>query len=113
VKRAIAGIAPLAGEAAREEEADSATGVTNRVRSILKGSGGVFMTPKQIRDHIEQFHGALKYSNPMAVIHQVLRRLVEQNEIVEDEGVIKGQKAYGWKPRREYSSPTPVKGRTG
>ena len=72
-------IAPLVGEQPIEEPAadDTAGGMTDSIRSILAHAGEP-LSAAEIRDRL----GALgfdmaSYSNPLATIHTILRRLVE------------------------------------
>jgi hypothetical protein len=70
-------------------------GITDQVRSALKSKYPAYCIPTAIRDHIERVGGKpLSYKNPMAVIHQVLRRLEEQGEV---EPSAEGPTSYRWK----------------
>src|SRR5207244_9556456 len=67
-------------------------GITNRIRNILRESGQPLSTT-EIRDLLETAGCDLKaYSNPMATIHTVLRRLEEGEEIQEKHLKIDGKK---------------------
>lgn len=57
-------------------------GITDQIRQVMKATGNQWVQPTQIRSMVEQRGFALAgYSNPMAVIHQVLKRLEKQGEL--------------------------------
>lgn len=58
-------------------------GITDQVREALKSQGGnAWLQPVQVRGLVEGRGFTLgDYSNPMAVIHQVLKRLAKQGEV--------------------------------
>jgi hypothetical protein len=76
-------IAPLVGEeppAAGEAEAPHG-GMTDCVRAILKKAAEP-LTASEIRESLEAIGFDMKsYSNPLATIHTVLRRLTESSEV--------------------------------
>ena len=62
---------------------DSSPGITAQIREIMKSQGATWNQPTQVKALLEQRKFLLeKYSNPMAMIHQVLKRLEEQGELV-------------------------------
>jgi hypothetical protein len=74
-------------------------GLTDACRVVLKGAGYP-MTPLEVRDRLEAIGFDLsKYSNSLAAIHTVLKRLNEGGEIlfVERPG---GKFACEWRPVR-------------
>jgi hypothetical protein len=58
-------------------------GITDQVREAMKSQqGAAWLQPTQVRTLVEQRGFALAgYSNPMAVIHQVLKRLEKQGQL--------------------------------
>jgi hypothetical protein len=90
----INAMAGLAGEdpVPSPPGAGEVIGITDRIRHILRESGQPLSTT-EIRDLLESAGCDLKgYSNPMATIHTVLRRLQEGEEIKEKHLKIDGKK---------------------
>ena len=79
-------IAPLVGELpltlpASEEAEIAAVGMTDSIRTILTEAGEP-LTASEIRDRLEQKGLDIKsYSNPLANIHTILRRLTEAKAV--------------------------------
>jgi hypothetical protein len=79
----------LVGEefvAPREGEPEPPAGMTDSIRTILAQEGltqaGAPLTASEIRDRLEARGFDIKsYSNPMANIHTILRRLTESGEV--------------------------------
>jgi hypothetical protein len=74
------------------KQVDGDMGITDQVREVLKAQvpnptpanfAGGWLQPMQVRQILEQQRGfdLSGYSNAMAVIHQVLKRLEKQKEI--------------------------------
>jgi len=80
LQSAIKILEPIYGDDATGELPDVAElGITDIVRAILRSSARV--TPTQIRDGVVATGFSMKkYDNPMAIIHQVLRRLVDAGQ---------------------------------
>ncbi|MGI8958546.1 MAG: hypothetical protein ACR2IV_02060 [Bryobacteraceae bacterium] len=76
---------------------DPNLGVTEQIREILKSKFSVLLLPTVVRDYLESRGFSLNYDNPMAMVHQVLRRLETQKE-AESEEMAGGGRAYRWKP---------------
>jgi hypothetical protein len=77
---------------------DPNLGITDQIREILKSKYPVLLLPTVVRDYLESRGFPLtNYDNPMAMVHQVLRRLETQKE-AESEEMAGGGKAYRWKP---------------
>lgn len=90
--KTLQALAPLAGEETPVSAENSASGITDRIRSILRQSGDP-LTPSQIRDLLEEAGCDMKsYSNPLSTIHTVLRRLVDGLEIKELPLTLDGRK---------------------
>lgn len=79
-------IAPLVGERAIEVPAGTegeppAVGMTDSIRAILKEAGEP-LTASEVRERLETAGFDMKsYSNPLATIHTVLRRLTDAGEL--------------------------------
>jgi hypothetical protein len=77
---------------------DDDAGMTERIRVMLRHSGGVMLTPTQIRDRLVEGGFSLEgRSNPLAEIHTILKRLVQKQNsrfVVEDRG---GETFYGFR----------------
>ena len=57
-------------------------GITDQVRQVFKTVPAQWLVPMQVRTMVEARGFSLAgYSNPMAVIHQVLKRLDKQGEL--------------------------------
>ena len=76
-------------------KADLTVGITESARVILKEKFFP-MTASELKESIEdRKHNLSTYSNPLAVIHTVLKRLVQSGE-VRMVPQAKGKKAYQW-----------------
>src|SRR5271168_4084716 len=73
-------------------------GLTEAVRLVLERSGHP-LNAKQIRDRLESYEYPLMQSNPMAAVHQVLKRLLKQKEI--RTGKAAGKTCYEWMTKFE------------
>jgi hypothetical protein len=78
---------------------DMGFGITDQVRDALKKSP-TWVSPTGVRSLIRNRKVVEAYANPMAVIHQVLRRLEEQHEI-EVKELESGKKVYRWINRKK------------
>ncbi|HEV2705331.1 MAG TPA: hypothetical protein VGV59_05370 [Pyrinomonadaceae bacterium] len=79
------------------DEAAPEVGFTDAVRAVLRNSGK-FLTPVDVRDELRRTGFDVdKYRNPLASIHQILRRLVKSDEVETNEDEEK--KVYRWKAR--------------
>jgi hypothetical protein len=75
-------------------KADLTVGITESARVILKEKFFP-MTASELKESIEaRKHNLSTYSNPLAVIHTVLKRLVQSGEVMVPQ--TKGKKAYQW-----------------
>ncbi|MGA9057658.1 MAG: hypothetical protein WB763_14225 [Terriglobia bacterium] len=97
LKRSIVALAPLAGE---QEfftswlQSIEEVGITDNCREVLRGSRKG-LTPLQVKAQLESLGYKFKTGNPLAAIHAVLKRLVENREAVKtttDDGDV----AYQW-----------------
>lgn len=80
--RTMNAIAPLIGEEIVPEPnlVEESIGMTERVRQILARSR-LPLLASEIRDRLEETGVAMRsYSNPMATVHSVLRRLTEAGQ---------------------------------
>ena len=93
LKQLIANLTTLQGEAVPAEF--TGQGLTESCRNVLKGSGRE-MAPLEVRSALQSTgYDVAKYSNPLASIHAVLKRLVDADEA---EAVNRGGKTlYKWK----------------
>ena len=77
-------------------------GITDHIREILKIEYPTFLKPTRMKELLE-YHGYLKtkddkdYANPLALVHQILKRLDIAEEI-ESQALPDGGKWYRWKP---------------
>jgi len=77
-------------------------GITDNIRQILKSEYPSYLKPTTIKGYLEHY-GFLKnkdnedYSNPLALVHQILKRLDIRGE-VEPTIMADGAKLYRWKP---------------
>lgn len=70
--------------------------LANACRAVL-GSSNNFWTPITVRDHLMSLQYDLRpYSNPLASIHAVLKRLIDSGEAVRTAGP-DGKAMYRWK----------------
>ncbi len=85
-------IAPLIGETPPESPAG---GMTDSIRKLMAEAGHP-LTASEIRDRLEAMGFDMKsYSNPLATIHTVLRRLADSGEVETDyELASKGPKKF-------------------
>lgn len=60
--------------------------LTDSIRSIFKGDPACVLTPTEVRDALLNQGIELGQANPMATIHQILKRLNENGEIQKSEG---------------------------
>ncbi len=85
------------------EPVNADLGISDQIREILKIEYPVYLKPTTIRNYLEHF-GFLKtkdgkdYENPLALVHQILKRLEVRNE-VEAQITAEGAKLYRWKPQ--------------
>ena len=95
----VSALALLAGEVDETFE-KMALGLTAACRAAFRAAGPQGLMPTELRDSLKRMGFALdKYSNPMASIHAVIRRLEDKGEIrnhirEKKEGVDKS--AYQW-----------------
>jgi hypothetical protein len=86
--RVIAAVSELLGETI-----DSDIGITEATLMVIRGAS-VPMAPTQVRDELRKVgYDIDSFSNPMASLHQVLKRLEEKGEIWADK-TQDGKKAY-------------------
>ena len=79
LKQTLTAIAPLVGETPPEGENQGA-GLTDSIRGILAQAEGP-LTAADIRDRLSAMgFDMAAYSNPLATIHTILRRLTEADE---------------------------------
>lgn len=79
-----------------------APGITDAVRSIFRANAGLYLAPTDIRDALKKDGLMKQYDNEMAVIHQVISRLEDQDQI-KPHAV---EKTYRWvKPLRTPEEP--------
>ncbi len=90
-------------------------GVTDQVRRVLRIHHPAYLTPTAVRDELEMRGTSLKqkgYDNPMALIHQILRRLEAQDEVMStstDSGKAYKSKLKARLPNTTYlTDPDPV-----
>jgi hypothetical protein len=73
------------------------TGFTDAIRKVLELNKSRYMNPVSVRDKLKDMgYDLSKYTNPLASIHTILKRLVESGEVEPDEGV-GGRTVYRWK----------------
>ncbi len=81
LKRTVNFLAPLVGKEPTPSVPPEGAGMTDSVRDILRKSPEP-LTASEIRDALERLGFDMKsYSNPLATIHTVLRRLTEADEV--------------------------------
>jgi hypothetical protein len=111
VREGVVGLSSLAGHDPDEirmkyanlfpELIDSDIGFTDAVRKVL-AANATLMTPVGVRTGLRTLGFDLdRYSNPLASIHTVLKRLVESGEA--EIGTVNESTAYRWKNRPEFS----------
>jgi hypothetical protein len=86
-----------------------AMGLTASCRAAFRAAGPQGLKPTELRDSLKRMgFGVEKYSNPMASIHAVIRRLEEKGEIrnrvPERHGVL-NQSVYQWE-LKSWGSPS-------
>ena len=83
-------------------------GISDQIRQILRSEYPVYLKPTTIRGYLDH-HGFLKtkegkdYENPLALVHQILRRLHVAKEI-ELQTMADGAKLYRWNPQQPLSA---------
>lgn len=101
-QRQVASLATLADES---EETDQVLemglgGLTEACRTVLRAAGNRGLEPMEVRKELRHFHFPIdEYSNAMASIHTVLKRLVESGEVriaIHDRGDEKDSSVYQW-----------------
>jgi len=76
------------------------TGLTDAVRDVLKSNDPVFCSPVYIRDTLkEKGFDLSKYTNALASIHTVLKRLVRQGDAVDASR--DGRTVYRWAKKKQ------------
>lgn len=83
-------------------------GITEHIRELFRAMPKHELTAPDVKNLLEQRKVPLKYTQPLAVIHQVLRRLVMQEEL--DTREVKGQALFRLKgpipaPRSTLTEP--------
>jgi hypothetical protein len=78
------------------DEVIEPTGFTDAIRKVLQSAEGTALTPMEIRDLLPKVGFPLSgYSNPLASVHTILKRLAKSEPIYNVEAVIKdGKPAY-------------------
>jgi hypothetical protein len=104
--RAINNIEPFyehAGSVWSPIVGEYAPGITDAVRSIFRANAELYLAPTDIRDALKKEGLMKQYDNEMAVIHQVIGRLEDQDQI-RPHAV---EKTYRWavKPSRTQEEP--------
>lgn len=112
LEQAITGMIPLTSERPLEKlnailiENATEYGLADACREVLKKNDR-YMTPIEIRDTLSASGFDLtNYSNPLASIHGVLKRLVESGDAEKHES--EAGTRYKWKPRHNYEVLIPV-----
>ena len=77
-ERLVATLGLITGE---EEDSSQAGGFTDAVRQILQASS-VAVTPVEVRDRLNKSGFDFKYTNLLANVHVVLKRLVQSREAI-------------------------------
>jgi hypothetical protein len=94
LERTVNFLAPLVGEQPQPAIPPEGVGMTDSVREILRKSPEP-MTASEIRDSLERLGFDMKsYSNPLATIHTVLRRLTEADEVETTHEMMSSGKRY-------------------
>jgi hypothetical protein len=87
-------VAALRSVSERDEDVAATTGFTDAVRSVLKGASERGVSPTEIREGMLALGLELsRYSQPLATIHVVLKRLQRNGEVIE---VDHDPKRYWW-----------------
>jgi hypothetical protein len=100
----IQGFAPLVNRVSKYHDPDA--GITDAVRSVLKGEPNRIFTPTEIRDVLARRGTPLTQRNPMANIHQVLARLVQKGT-VRITPYENGRNRYQWVEEKTESTERP------
>jgi hypothetical protein len=84
LKQTVTNLAVLTGESSALEDpaADPSEGISNGIRRALFTSS-VPLTPPQIRDALVKAGFSMEYSSVLTVIHNTLKRLEKQGEVVQ------------------------------
>ena len=85
---ALPALNPLSAAIWSREDA----GLTESIRQVLRGETNQLFSPPEIRDELVRRRFPLNQRNPMAVIHQILSRLVSRGEV--QSTVIEGRTRY-------------------
>jgi hypothetical protein len=95
LRQSVSALAKLCGEEFNEEEA---LGLTDAIRQIFKTAGTRPLTAQDVRTGLESRGFKIgRYSNILASIHTVIKRLAEKGEIKPTDST--GDKpAYRWDP---------------
>ena len=99
----IVGLATLSDEPPNDEYFDlflqetAGKGLTDATRDALMADSG-FMTPLQVRDALIRtgYDVTAKYANPLAVIHNILKRLVDSKRVIQR--TVESKSEYKWNP---------------
>ena len=82
-------------------------GFTDSVRNVLRSRPEYFVTAIGVRDWLaKEGYNLSQYSNPLASIHTILRRLAKSKEVFTE--VKDGELYYRWKG--DLSNPSPIAG---
>jgi hypothetical protein len=93
LRQSVASLSRLCGEAFDDEDE---FGLTDAIRMALKAHGG-HLNPQQVRAQIERLgFKTEKYTNVLASIHTVLKRLVIKGEVDDSATAGDGKTAYRW-----------------
>jgi hypothetical protein len=98
LKKTVVALAPLIGhqpafvEGFMQSIEDA--GITENCREVLRGAKKA-LTPIEVRNQLESIGYKFKTSNPLAPIHAVLKRLVENHEVSKTT-TEEGDVAYQW-----------------
>lgn len=80
------------------DEVIEPTGFTDAIRKVLQAANGEILTPTEIKDRLPAAGFRLSgYSNPLASIHTILKRMSKNESAYRVESVIANDKAgYRW-----------------
>ena len=82
-------------------------GFTDSVRNVLRSRSGDWATAIRVRDWLNaEGYNLSQYSNPLASIHTILRRLAKSDEVFTE--VKDGEINYRWKG--DLTNPSPIVG---
>lgn len=102
VARAVDELRQVYGDPSAPSEAallEDRGGITDHIRETLRKNSSLWMQPTIVRNHLLAAKVPLEYSNPMAVIHQILKRLEAKGEI--ESQVDDGKIMYLWKSEKK------------